>query len=427
MLLDYPFATIVDMKRRLGYASPAGTHEHDALMTEILKAVSATIEGAAARPLRRHHARTEYHTGGTDRIRLRVAPVAVIHTIRESASRDFETSGSYTELVETDDYIFQPGDEEKGESGVLIRLNGNWMGNGGNPGQVRVVYTGGYRTTGEDELADTAITIDGDNLDDFGLRVNNIADYTTPFDSETAESYQVLDPAGTTVRVQDDRSNLDLYFGMFAFNLADFFPATWEAVSAELSLYSLAPPTGETIELIFPREWFFGNPKYASAENVLIGLVDHPLLVFEPDGSYKALDLFNADASSYWTDAEQKAFVQQGIVDGYLGILAFPGSSGVDPFTEHTIYAKEHADADKRPKLIMLCRPTLYDPFTVPGDLRHASLIQGIYEFQHRAQPGIIAASQRGVQIASGASITKNEVHLLPEVLAVAEKYRRLY
>jgi hypothetical protein len=98
----YPFVSLADFKTRLKISNAT----EDDLLSQILEMVSDTLElVGAGRRLRRLHRQREVFNGGERLIRVRTHPIAKIHSIRESSTRDFETSGSYTELTEGTDYV----------------------------------------------------------------------------------------------------------------------------------------------------------------------------------------------------------------------------------------------------------------------------------------------------------------------------------
>lgn len=138
--------TTAQVKARLGITDTSW----DTIIDEIILSVAAQIERAAGRQLRRTTtAVTEKHTGGGRRLAMQHYPIVSgdITSVRESAVRDWTTSGSYTSLTLGTDYVFESG-ENDGQSGIFIRLNQDWMGDEDNPGQVQIIYKGGYSPAG---------------------------------------------------------------------------------------------------------------------------------------------------------------------------------------------------------------------------------------------------------------------------------------
>ena len=121
-MLDYGFVTLAQFKQRFGISAADTTD--DAMLQRLINDTAGMLENAAGRTLRRDHARTEYFRGGEYTIRVACSPIAKIHSIRESETRDFTTSGSYTELVDGTDYVVDEGQDgmRPGETGVIRRL-----------------------------------------------------------------------------------------------------------------------------------------------------------------------------------------------------------------------------------------------------------------------------------------------------------------
>jgi hypothetical protein len=136
------FCTKAEVVARLQLGSDTS---FDTIIDQLVLGVATMMEGIAGRQLHQE-AVTEYHSGGTELIRVAVSPIKTTGTvtIRESESYDWTTSGEYTELAVNEDYIFRPG-ERPGSSGIIRRLNQFWSGNHETlPGTIKVVYTGGY-------------------------------------------------------------------------------------------------------------------------------------------------------------------------------------------------------------------------------------------------------------------------------------------
>ena len=144
----FGFASLAEAKTRLDIDS--GVSLHDSLLSELLLSVSSTIERIAGRKLRRQTSITEIHSGGKRLLQCGIFPIDSITNIRESETRDFTTASAYDELATPDDYILRAGEEE-GESGIIERIDQDWLGSDKSPGMIRVVYDGGYLNDDDDD------------------------------------------------------------------------------------------------------------------------------------------------------------------------------------------------------------------------------------------------------------------------------------
>ena len=165
-MLPYGFATLAELKARLGINT--SITDHNTTLQEIINGVSGAIESIAGRQLRRSHRTVEFFTGGGYLIRTRMAPIAKVHSIRESDTRDFETSDSYEELTEdaTDGFMLERDamGRESGASGFIRRLGQKWLGNANSPGLIRVEYTGGYKSEEEIALENATVILSGNTV-----------------------------------------------------------------------------------------------------------------------------------------------------------------------------------------------------------------------------------------------------------------------
>ncbi len=405
MALEFPFATLAELKARLGWTS----NDEDSLFSEILLAASGAIESEIGRPARRVHARTEVFTGGRNTIRVRVDPIVQIHSIRESESRDFEDSTEFDELVEGTDYVFDPGDgRQPGETGVIRRINANWMGSRNAPGQVQVVYSGGYKTDQEEDLESTTVVIsDTDSILNYRLK--------NPGDD--------LIELGGTATVDDELTGVNST-GIFEtrpytiFQISDTVLPTWKITAIIHEIKSRDFASSDPI-----AEGSIIDPSDANVNIDTLLTIFNAAKTGESLGAMQVLESYAANTFNLNDTSEKQSVVESSIL---LGTIAFAYAADLDTgtFAIQTIHA---ASATDRPTLTVTHRPSFVDNFKVPLDLRHACLLQASYEHQSRGSLGLLSTSQRGVSVASGASVQRLQVDLLPEVVRICAHYKRMF
>lgn len=409
MLFDKGFAPLGELKARLGIKDS----DDDTLLTEILTSTAATIEGIAGRTLRRDHGRTEIHSGGDRTIRLALEPIAKIHEIRESADRDFQTASKFTELVEGTDFVMEAGEggRRPGDSGVVRRIGADWLGDKLNSsGQIRVIYTAGFKTDDEIDIENATTTINS---------VNKIDDF------------RYIPLSGTITRSQENAAQI-------GFN----------TVSSGL-IQARAFIRFDTEGLLFPI-W---NLIFMALDTYLSKTGD----IFLVATFLMTIDALLADSQVAWDDVGDNVgdvvlaseytpnlFVSsatpskvtfQGIAQGKRDNFALTTANGhlsfaiqsADIDTGGTLESTESVTVGERPVLKVTHAASDGGSFNVPGDLRQANLLQSVHEFQTRKIPGIVAAAQRGTTIASGASLLKTVSQVLPQVVGIASRYRRFY
>lgn len=431
MPFETGMALLSEVKARLDIDSEDTTD--DAVLAEMLKGISGAIEAAAGRPLRRAHCVRERFTGGRPLIQVARAPIAGIHWIRESWDRDFETEGNYTELVEGTDYILEAGNERPGESGWIRRLNGDWPGNQRNPGLIEVCYTGGYRTPDEDALLATGtVTFDGSHNTDLVDVLSVAAHYV----SGTQYGYLNRFMGANTAKVGVEYSSEISYVnrGLAVFRPGQVLIPAWEIVEATLTLYfSRADGTFTTSvdAHILPHDpltylnkptdlWTLIGAAAADTPSGFIGTV-----VQGPTAQAVTCTL-HADTSGFPSGTNMK------LLNAMLrkGFLAFSFVSlNETPITVARaagIATPRHATVSNRPSLMLVYRDSLGDCWGMPGDLRHACLLQTVADWQTRKIPSMRQETQRGVSISSGVSYLKDPSDLLPEVVRIAQRYSRM-
>jgi len=410
MFFDRGFATVAEVKSRMGIVDSTD----DAIITEIVRSTAGTIENLAGRPLLRRHALVETLSGGERTIRLRSSPIVQVHIVRESATRDFDDSDNYTELVEGTGYILEAGAGGRpGSDGVLRRLGRNWLGNEqDNAGQIQVTYTGGYKTDDEIALEDSTLTLNS---------VTDTLDYNIVHDEGI--DYQLTGLTDTTILAS--RTVFDTILRAFLrFTLQDVFMPTWNISTFEVSLFATAASGTNLRVYVLSVD---------AARNSATNLVN---LWADMNTAGSALQL-GATTSVDPGPVEYTFALSNttGLVAMETLILAAVNtgqlSVGVRLNDEETqssvIITSSEGTSGQTPKLTILHHRLLDDPHTVPGDLRHANVLQASYEFQQRRTVGVRFSSQRGVAVASGAAVSKNPTEILPEVEVIAKRYRRLF
>ena len=406
-MLSYGFATLAELKARLGISTTITAH--DAILQEILNGASGAIEAAAGRQLRRSHRVVEFFTGGNTLIRTRLSPIAKVHSVRESSTRDFDDSDNYEELTEnaTDGFMLDRDvlGQQPGESGFIRRIGQNWLGNGATPGLIRVEYTGGYKSEEEVALENAAVTLSGSAVLDYGIKCNSEEESTYTIEDSTAEDVD----AGLVGEFETQR-------GLFRFATTGIL-SVWDIVSAVLTLSVQYVGEGGTSLSIYTiqqdplhrgqLDTLWGSP--SDDDNYLAG----SMTSITDAWTTKSLDLLAASAT------EVLAIFRESLKTGFFG-FAFVGNED-DNYIE--IATTENATSTYRPSLAIEHGVAFSDPFTTPDDLRHAALIQSVHDWQTRRHPGMTSQSMRGVSIASGASYSKQPSHLLPAAQAIANRY----
>jgi hypothetical protein len=414
----YPFVSLADFKTRLKISNAT----EDDLLSQILEMVSDTLElVGAGRRLRRLHRQREVFNGGERLIRVRTYPIAKIHSIRESSTRDFETSGSYTELTEGTDYVLESDyrGESPGESGWIRRLDGDWMGDNKSPGQIEVVYTGGYETPDEVANHNRVYTIsDSDRIIDFGMTsINEIAQAIVDDESE-----EITMTPSITVTTK----------GFLRVDLRELIPASVEISKVTLSLGGrIVTGAGSTMQLNVVQ--LAGDPRLQAVLQTVFDLDDDANSQAWANnlGPYNnvALEALTAFADS--TDANWAA-IQSAMLetreDGEY--LAFSYTqTGLNPIfgDEGFVGAIENTSGPVKPIVTIRTGLAFNDNFRMPRDLQQACILQSIHEYKQRTNPGLRQRTQRGVAIASGHAIMKDPVNLLPEVERILAAYRDYY
>jgi len=410
-MFDAGFATLDGLKERLRISDTS----EDTLLQDLLVQTAAAIERTAGRTLRRRHKLTEYPQGGETIIRLGMTHIAKVHSVRESSTRDFTTSGAYTELEKGTDYVLEGGrtGEQQGESGILRRLNGQWLGTESSPGQVQVIYTGGFKTDEEIAAENKEFSIE---------EASGIMDYVVESIQNTGIGLVNIDDPD----MQLDGTTTVTRRALLRFNLENILLPTWAITRASLRLAgkTTASPGSIRIQSIRVDPIFQGDldllaTAYADTYTELVGDLDYN------SASYVAASQsIDSQLSNF---AAIKANMLETIATN--GFIAFVLSAmNVIPSAQTLDCASsENAIAALKPKLTLRHGITFADPYTTPEDLRRANLIQAVHDYKTRATPGIEQESARGVSIASGTLRVMRPVNLLPAVKEVAESYRRMY
>lgn len=422
-MLPYGFATVDELKLRLDIT----TAVHDALLQEILNSVSGAIEASAGRQLRRGHRLIEFFTGGDYLIRTKVFPIAAIHSIRESETRDFDTAANYEELTEgaTDGFILDRDTtgREPGESGFIRRLGQKWLGSEDSPGLIRVEYTSGYKTTEEANSENSSVTFDSAaGIQDFGIRRTGDPVAGDPTDySNQAFSYIDATAEDLNLYYTAPGGTIDEKMMAYRLNTENILVPNWSILTLTLDIYA---------------KWIEGDPTINAALQA-IGVVDPGASGMDVLGAaiLDGIELgYGAIDNAAYT-AVQIAVTSSTLLDPLTAQLAHNflafglmqrTKAAVEESTHHAQVASiENATAGYKPSFTIEHRRTFIDRFGMPDDLRHAALIQGAHLWQSRRNPGKTAQSMRGVAIASGASYMQNPAHLLPEVVTIAQRYRQ--
>lgn len=429
--LDAAFASVGELKARLGITTSTG----DAVRGEILTGVSRAMESYAGRPLMRRHGVTEFFRGTGRTIRLSASPVAHVHSVRESETSDFDTAGNYEELAEGADFVLDSTGEgaPAGQSGVLRRINGPWPGSENSLARTRVVYTGGYKTDTERNKENGQIVFGqnaSDNVYDYDIKVFPYSSATRIFTAERlTEQELALNQAVVGSDIEERRAFIRF------FTKGELLPS-WSVVRLRLSIaYRSLSQISDMQAAVITLDP--SQPALAGLEKIwTAGRSSDP-----EDAEYVKLptatnwgstggiltpvllDTDLIEPPHTWLERIQ-AVVDRTIGEGFIAIAVSAA------FTGSTLYlymgAHEHATATNRPVLTVDYANRFSDSFDVPDDLRHACLVQSIHDYRTRLSPGTLEESSRGVQVATGSSYVKGPAELLPEVKAVLDHYRRL-
>lgn len=396
-----PMATVAETKARMGIR--AGEAEFDPVLSEILAGVSTEIEAAAQRRLRRAHRVTEYSTGGRRLIALRYFPIANIESIQESETRDFETAGAYTELEEGRDYILEPDDGVPGSSGILRRIDRDWLGDNRRPGMVRIIYTGGYKTIGEASIEDGSTEIS---------QVERIKDFAVTDESQ----------GGIVDEDEDSLTVYDTQRPVVRFDTDGLILPTWTIIQATLTISAKLAPFID-VSRIIPRVLGETDPIATAASVVFEKISSEGILFTDTDDTGLVTDSFVTKEMSILVDS-YRDIVNNMKLSTAKGFIAFGFvlSSADGPYI---IATKEQEDGALRPSLVIRHQASFSENFSMPDDIRNACIAQAIHEFQIRRSPGRLESSMRGVSIASGSFEKYEQMALLPGVLAIAKRYRR--
>lgn len=397
-------ATVEQAKARLGIRDAETSF--DEVLEEILKAVSAEIERAARRRLRRAHRVTEYATGGTRLIALRYYPIANIESVRESETRDFDDEDNYTALIEGTDYVFEPGNGINGHSGIIRRLNQDWLGDESDPGKVQVIYSGGYKTTEEASIENGTVNVSQvERILDFGV----FQESQSGFDAEDETEILTSDIQRAVVR----------------FNTDGLLLPTWTIIRATLSL-SARLQTALSDGAVL-RAYVLGDTDpIASMPGVTFAAIASEGQLFnETDDAGIVSETFAAFEMGIQSDSYNDVTenLRKSTTRGFaaFGMIMLPTEQ------PYFIASRENATGSLRPSLSIRHQPAFFDAFSMPDDLRSACLLQASHVFQQRRTPGRTESSMRGVSIASGSFEKHDSMQLLPSVQRIAESYRRYH
>ncbi len=409
------FVTLAELKTYLGIS---GT-DKDTLLTALIFNVSQAIEGWCGRSLLRRHFATERYRGGRELIRVEAAPIAKIHSVRESETRDFSDSDNYEELVEGTDYVFEnlnDGDAA-GAAGVLRRLSGRWLGSERNPGRIQVKYTGGYKTPAE-VSAEQGTTSIGQNAND------EVLGFTIKTDRASESDFIQESESSGVVSIELDVTHERRAFLRFV--SAGIILPSWNITGITLNYkYRM-----ENVNTIFIA---------GLDQDLLIG--DYETIWNSMTATASGLSPFQFGPGTAWAttnyplytdqtdDAQETALAESAyrdqlrnsLANGFIGF----GFSILSTASIMGIQGPSATTLTDRPLVTVTHRAGFSDVFGVPFDLKHACLIQTSNDYRTRRSPGMRGESARGIAIASGASYLKDSTVLLPEVKSIVERYRR--
>jgi len=413
-VLDYGFATLADLKLRLGVTDTTD----DALLAAILDQTAGTIEGVAGRILRRDHARVEVCNGNSDLLRVNVSPIAKVHSVRESETGGFVTAANYAELVEGTDFFIEGG--QGGDSGrpgepALIRRLGNkkWMGAwAGVAARTRVVYTGGFKTDEELSLENQSVVISAPT---------DILDYRVVYSGVADDLYFVQNVLDTEITFNNNSGYDRRVVIRFAVGKSAIVLPCW-------TINKIYIQFSAKVDRLFAAKFYVfaididpllqGSPAlvYGAVPSISNGGPNCRII----DIGWVPATVNTYEAYDFETTSGMSIFYKS-LLNKFLAFMLIEDKAGC-VWTYSAVEA-----ASLRPKLTVTHGMAFTDEFGIPDDLRNANIIQAIHEYQTRKTPGMISQAMRGVSIASGASYMKTLAALLPEVEAVAMHYRRLY
>jgi len=409
MANNWAFATLAELKQRIGIA--AADASDDALLTSLLDLTAGSIESAAGRPLRRCHARTEYFTGGAAVIQLDAYPIAKVHSVRESVTRNFDTVGAYQELVEGTDFVVDPGPGgQYGETGQLRRIGGRWLGSKTAPGCVRVLYAGGYKTDPETEAEkQTVILSSAGKIDGYSITLLNGV-----YGEDLATDPEIR--AGTTVGAPTTT-----WRGVLRFDTEGVILPAWTVTRLVATWYHRY----ETGLHKYDVHLLSGvDPRLAGLSGIYAAIGANPRIAYGATAGNPTLTeanltvSMNSDVLNALLTSLRSGFIA-------LGFKEFSGTP-LDAYNAR-IATVQHANPAYWPRLTVAHRPEFEDPYVIPDDLRNANLLQAVHEYMTRRTPGMISQATRGTIMPSGASYLKTAADLLPEVQRIALGYRRLF
>ncbi len=412
-MLSFGFSTLAEIKRRLDI-SPDDLST-DTLLQDILHLTAGSIENEAGRALRRVHAVTEFFTGGNRTIRTSSAPIAQIHSIRESSIRDFSDSDNYTELVQGTDYVLDDDGQVPGKSGVIRRLDTKWSGSVSSPGEIQVVYTGGFISDEEVALSNGTTIINSSNeIQDSGIQ---------RLEASLDEFfYSIVSPSSGVIQFFE--------FGSFPaddihsraiveFSTKNIILPSWDIVSleAEFGLRGSTAASHVISAYLLPGPLVLGGSELSDLYDATGGTLVHSFTI-----ASNVLSVQNFSFSDPLVAAARELF-NDTLVDGHISFVF--KKTVLDNIISELATIENTANS-LHPTLTITHRNPAINSFPVPSDLRNANLIQTAYEFQQRKQPGLISKGTKG-KFASGFFEMKTLATLLPEVQQIAARYQRPY
>lgn len=401
-------ATLAQVKRRLSIADAVD----DALLQDIINGVSGAMEAYCGRRLRRDHRRTEYFRGGSEVIRVQVYPIAKIHSIRESSTRDFSDSGAYVELVEGEDYVLESSEqgEQPGYSGLIRRI-GRWLGSDGMPGTIQVVYTGGYKTADEEALENQTVVISAsDEVSDYGILQTSVTDL-----AGTTTSYQLINETDTEIPLV---VGLTPRKSTLRFSSPSILPV-WAMYNMTLAFRMRATAFGSITPTI---RCIADDPRLRGSLSTIYAATGAEI-VTPPTLSSNALAAYSVNLHGLSNYSAILSLLNSTMAVGHISFL-FGRSDAAQTETLY-IAASEDATPANRPTLSISHGLAFLDPYSIDSDLVSACAVQSVHDYQTRKQPGMRNQANRGVAIASGSSYMKDPAELLPYVKSVVDRYAR--
>lgn len=412
--IEAGFATLAEIKTRLTITDTVD----DDIFTSLLKNVSAAFGAFLGRELRRGYGVRDVLPGGVKVARLSRWPIVAIHSVRESSTRDFETVGNYTELVEGTDWIIEPSQRRRpGELGFIRRLNGRFMGSEENPGQTEVIYSAGWKTANEIALEDAEVTI---------TNVVGVEDFAVVMSDAPSEDaiYQISNlDSDIDIGGELDTPAPAARRGVIRFDLSASIMPTWRIIEATLNFkYLLASGVGPSVNLgvmLLDPQSLFSD---ASALWTAAGVTP---IVDTRDYDQASLTAVAITIHSTYPTYNQVAAMDRINETASRGFAAFGWKRATETFADLSVLLShsESTSSSDRPNLVLKHRNTLVDPFAVPLDLQEACLMQSIDWYQTRKRPGMKAEVMRGIGVASGVSYLKNPSSLLPAVKTILINY----